>query len=250
LEAGGRRPFVLPAGANYEVLPDLQPREGMAGWEFRSEVIWLTNCSIAVDLRIRGEFGPPALTSDDSVLLSHPRIGYVVAYGTAALVATVRGNDAWTRQYEQKALEGMDEIMEQLVRAEQGQVRRAGRQTRRRHSLIPFLTKEKPWQFQEQSSITQVGGERNFTVFIQLTFSGSFTTGGDPLNLATLTNPNGLDVEGLFELPLSLGPAVYLEDIGGYYVQPKVTGSTLNAFLINVYASRAERSSPEPITRR
>src|SRR3984885_14769497 len=80
------------------------------------------------------------------------------------------------------------------------------------------------------------GGERNFTVFIQLTFSGSFTTGGDPLNLTTLTNPNGLDVEGVFELPLSLAPAVYLEDIGGYYVQPKVTGSTVNAFLINVYA--------------
>ena len=49
-------------------------------------------------------------------------------------------------------------------------------------------------------------GERNFTVFIQLTFSGSFTTGGDPLNLATLSNPNGLDVEGVFELPLTLGP--------------------------------------------
>jgi hypothetical protein len=31
-------------------------------------------------------------------------------------------------------MEGMDEIMEQLVRAEQGQVRRAGRQTR--HSGI------------------------------------------------------------------------------------------------------------------
>ena len=119
---------------NYEVLPDLQPREGMAGWEFRSEVIWLTHCSIAVDLRIRGEFGPPALTSDESALLSHPRIGYVVAYGAAALVATVRGNDAWTQSYEQKAVEGMDEIMEQLVRAEQGQVRRAGRQTR--HSRI------------------------------------------------------------------------------------------------------------------
>ena len=79
-------------------------------------------------------------------------------------------------------------------------------------------------------------GERNFTVFIQLTFSGSFTSGGDPLNLTTLSNPYGLDVEGLFELPLTLAPAVYLEDIGGYYVQPKVSGSTVNAFLINVYA--------------
>jgi hypothetical protein len=83
---------------------------------------------------------------------------------------------------------------------------------------------------------TGAGGERNFTVFIQLTFSGSYTTGGDSLNLTTLSNPNGLDVEGVFELPLSLGPAVYLEDIGGYYVQPKVSGSTLTAFLINVYA--------------
>ena len=82
---------------------------------------------------------------------------------------------------------------------------------------------------------TAGAGDRYFTVFIQLTFSGSFTAGGDPLNLTTLTNPNGLDVEGVFELPLSLGPAVYLEDIGGYYVQPKVTGSTLTAFLINVY---------------
>jgi hypothetical protein len=82
---------------------------------------------------------------------------------------------------------------------------------------------------------TGAGGERNFTLFIQLTFSGSFTSGGDPLNLATLSNPNGLDVEGLSELPLSFGPAVYLEDIGGYYVQPKVAGSTVNAFLINVY---------------
>ena len=82
---------------------------------------------------------------------------------------------------------------------------------------------------------TAGAGDRNFTVFIQLTFSGSFTSGGDPLNLTTLTNPNGLDVEGVFELPLSLGPAVYLEDIGGYYVQPKVSGSTLTAFLINVY---------------
>src|ERR1700678_1413357 len=83
---------------------------------------------------------------------------------------------------------------------------------------------------------TAGAGDRNFTVYIQLTFSGSFPAGGDPLNLATLSNPNGLDVEGLFELPLSLGPAVYLEDIGGYYVQPKISGSTLTAFLINVYA--------------
>jgi hypothetical protein len=127
----GEDPSYYRLVRNYEVLPDLQPRAAVAGWEFRREVIWLTACSIAVDLRVRGEFAPPPLMDESSVLSSHPRIGYVVAYGAAALVATVRGNDPWVRQYEQKALEGMDEILEQLVRAEQGQVRRAGRQSRR-----------------------------------------------------------------------------------------------------------------------
>ena len=39
----GYDPAYYRSVRNYEVLPDLQPREGMAGWEFRSEVIWLTN---------------------------------------------------------------------------------------------------------------------------------------------------------------------------------------------------------------
>ena len=116
---------------NYEVLPDIAPAQYVAGWEFRSEVIWLTPCSLAVDLRVRGEFGPPPLTADDSVLISHPRIGYVVAYGTAALIATVRGNAEWEKSYGEKALEGLDEVMGQLVRAEQGQIRRIGRMTQR-----------------------------------------------------------------------------------------------------------------------
>ena len=33
-----------------------------SGWQvgsFAAQVIWLANCSIAVDLRIRGEFAPP-----------------------------------------------------------------------------------------------------------------------------------------------------------------------------------------------
>jgi hypothetical protein len=78
-------------------------------------------------------------------------------------------------------------------------------------------------------------GDRNFTLFIKLTFSGSFPTGGDPLNLTSLTNPNGLEIGGLAGLPLSLSPSVYVEDIAGYYIQPKISGSTANAFLLNVY---------------
>lgn len=128
----GTDPSYYQLVQNYGVLPDLPMQQGIAGWEFRSEVVWLTPSSIAVDLRVRGEFGPPPLTNDASVLVTDPRIGYVVAYGTAALIATVRGNAPWVQAYEAKAAEGMDEIMEQLVRAEQGQVRRVRRQTQRR----------------------------------------------------------------------------------------------------------------------
>ena len=53
---------------------------------------------------------------------------------------------------------------------------------------------------------TAGAGDRNFTVFIQLTFSGSFTTGENPLNLTTLSNPNGLDVEGVLSFPSRWGP--------------------------------------------
>jgi hypothetical protein len=117
---------------NYETLPDWDPQQWVPGWEFRSEVIWLGPCSMVVDLRIRGEFGPPPLTDDDSILISHPRIGFVVAYGTASLIAAVRGNAAWEKSYGDKAMEGMDDIMGELVRASQAQVRRLGRQTRQR----------------------------------------------------------------------------------------------------------------------
>lgn len=130
-KVAGQDPSYYQFVTNYGVLPDWQPQQGIFGWEFRSSVIWLGNCSINVDLRVRGEFSPPALTEDDSVLTAHPRIGYVVAYGTAALIATVRGNDAWTAKYELKAQEGMDDILQEIVRSEQGQVRRIGRQTQR-----------------------------------------------------------------------------------------------------------------------
>lgn len=128
----GNPPNYYSLVKNYEVLPDMQPAQSMVGWEFRSQVIWLTPCSVAVDLRVRGEFAPPPLVDDTDILVSHPRIGYVISYGTAALIAAIRGNKAWEQSYNQKAMEGMDEIMEQLVRAEQGQYRRLGRMSQRR----------------------------------------------------------------------------------------------------------------------
>lgn len=126
-KVAGNDPSYYSLVPGYAVLPDLQPQQWMAGWEWRSEVIWLTQCSIVVDLRIRGEFAPTVLVEDTSVLTAHPRIGYVVAYGTAALIGTVRGNEAWVEKYGLKAEEGLDEIMSQLTRQSQSETRRVGR---------------------------------------------------------------------------------------------------------------------------
>lgn len=130
-KAAGTDPAYYQLVRDYEVLPDFQPQQGMPGYEWRSEVIWLGMCSIAVDLRVRGEFGPSPLVDDDDILISHPRIGYVISYGTAALIAIVRGNKDWAAEYGSKAVEGMDEIMGQLTRPTQGQTRRVGRMVRR-----------------------------------------------------------------------------------------------------------------------
>ncbi|HUD21837.1 MAG TPA: hypothetical protein VMQ60_03250 [Acidobacteriaceae bacterium] len=116
---------------NYEVLPDIQPAQYMLGWEYRSDVIWLTPCTIEVDLRIRGEFDPPDLNEDASVLTSHPRIGLAVSYGVGSLIGVIRGNKGWETSYNAKYEEIMDDIMTELVRSEQGQIRRIGRQSGR-----------------------------------------------------------------------------------------------------------------------
>ncbi len=80
-------------------------------------------------------------------------------------------------------------------------------------------------------------GLRNTTLYLGLTFSGSYTVGGDTLNLASPANPNGLEGEGLAEIPLSGGPGVFLESIDGYYVQPVVAGISSPAhYKLQVFA--------------
>lgn len=117
---------------NYEVLPDIQPPQFPIGWEYRSQVIWLTPCTIDVDLRVRGEFAPPALTNDNDVLISHPLIGSPVAYGVASLCGVVRGNKGWEISYAAMGQEEIDDILQEIVRSEQGNIRRIGSQTRGR----------------------------------------------------------------------------------------------------------------------
>ncbi len=80
-------------------------------------------------------------------------------------------------------------------------------------------------------------GLRNTTLYLGLTFSGSYTVGGDALNLASVANPNGLEGEGAFRVPLNGGPGVFFENLDGYYVQPVVEGVTSPAnYKLQVFA--------------
>lgn len=88
-----------------------------------------------------------------------------------------------------------------------------------------------------QGSIIDYSGgvERDFTVYFKLAFTGSYIVAGDPLNCSgagtlPLLNPNGLDIEGFFELPLTLGPSVYLQNLLGYTLQPSISVNTAGAF--------------------
>ncbi|MFL6427903.1 MAG: hypothetical protein ACJ71S_06635 [Acidobacteriaceae bacterium] len=73
----------------------------------------------------------------------------------------------------------------------------------------------------------------SFLVWLALTFSGSYVVGGDTLDLTAVTNPNGFDIEGFFELPKSIG--VFSENMGGYYCQI-IPGATLQTYKIMVFA--------------
>ncbi len=113
-----------------DMLPDTRPDQCPIGWEWRAEIIYITPATADVDLRVRGEFGVPILRSDDDQLTLHKRIGYAIGYRVAALAAAVRGNSEWVKNYGDQAIVAMDEIEAQLVRADQGKVRRVGRMTR------------------------------------------------------------------------------------------------------------------------
>jgi hypothetical protein len=80
-------------------------------------------------------------------------------------------------------------------------------------------------------------GARNSTLYLGLTFSGNYTSGGDALNLEAPANTAGLEVEGLSEAPLSGGPGIFFESLDGYYVQPVVAGVTSpSSYLLQVFA--------------
>lgn len=110
---------------------DVTPDQFISEWEFRSGIIYFTPCVLALDLRIRGDFLFSSLVSEGDQVTAGKNFGHALAYGCAALIGLVRGNQAWVQAYTMIQDNAIDDVMQYLTRKDQAKVRRVGRISRR-----------------------------------------------------------------------------------------------------------------------
>lgn len=115
-------------------IPNLEPDTTVPYWEFTGGVIKLQASTVLVDIRIRAEVIPQALTEGtDAITVAG--LGFILAYRTAEHVGMARGNQNWVVQYGKKADDGLDDLKERWVKNSQGIVRRVGRTMRSNRRL-------------------------------------------------------------------------------------------------------------------
>jgi hypothetical protein len=118
---------------------DVTPGQLITDWEWRSGVIFLTPSTLAMDIRVTGEFMFAPLANEQDVVRITNNFGVVLAYGVAALIGVVRGNQGWIQAYSKKADDSFDDVAQFLSRQNQKKIRRVGRMHagRRRRSVNP-----------------------------------------------------------------------------------------------------------------
>jgi hypothetical protein len=126
----GRRYDILPNSTNYAPGNPAMNFWGKFGWEWRSYVIYITPLAFPFDIRIRGEFRPPALVKDSDIITIHPQMVAALSFMTAALIGGERINASYVQNYGQQATETLDDISATLVRQQQGTSSRVGRMGR------------------------------------------------------------------------------------------------------------------------
>jgi hypothetical protein len=123
----GKRVDILPNSSNYAPGQPSWNYWGKFLWEWRSYVIYFTPVGFAADIRVRGEFRPPALVKDTDPIVIHPQMVVALAYATAALIGGERINASYVQNYGAQATATLDDISATLVRAQQGTSSRLGR---------------------------------------------------------------------------------------------------------------------------
>lgn len=126
----GRRYDILPNASNYAPSTPAMNFWGQFGWEWRSYVIYMTPLSFAFDVRIRGEFRPPALIKDTDIITVHPMMVAALSFMTAALIGGERINASYVQNWGDQGTQTLDDISATLVRQQQGTSSRVGRMGR------------------------------------------------------------------------------------------------------------------------
>lgn len=112
------------------------------------------------DIRVRGDFRPQALTTDDSVVEVHPLAAHALAFSIVALIGCERPNEGWVKEYGPQAQSAWDAIIADLQRQQQHQTFRLGSPNRANNS------RRNGWNFNLQGNM---GYEwRGFNLYIQL----------------------------------------------------------------------------------
>jgi hypothetical protein len=102
------------------------------------------------NIRVRGDFMPAPLTSDDSLIEIHPNAAHALAYSVAALIGAERPNDGWTTKYGALAQNAWDEIGADIQRQQQHLTFRIGspnRQNRSGYVWGPNLQANVGWEW-------------------------------------------------------------------------------------------------------
>jgi hypothetical protein len=78
------------------------------------------------DIRVRGEFLPKPLISDDSIIEIHPNASSALAFSIVTLIGMERPNQGWVDNYGKQAQAAWEEIAADLTRQQQHQSFRLG----------------------------------------------------------------------------------------------------------------------------
>lgn len=117
-------PHVAPPG------PPLTNGCASLVWTWLGNQLLMTPVNAALDIEVHGRFNPPALQSDDDVLVVDPAMWVATSYGGAAIAGVERANPAILEGYAVSADRATDNIAAELVRQKQGNPARTGRMDR------------------------------------------------------------------------------------------------------------------------
>lgn len=114
---------------------------------------------VNVDIRVRGDFKPRPLLTDDDVVEVHPNGAHALALSIVALIGCERPNQGWVDNYGKQAQDAWDQIAADLSRQQQHLTFRLGSPNRPSHD-------RQRWNFNLQGNM---GWEwRSFGLYLKL----------------------------------------------------------------------------------